>query len=80
MSDKQQQTDDQNIDTSQLQRIFVIGSTRIVEDERLMNLTNDEAKTMLSFAHPEIENANMTTRVDGDNLVVEFLTKPGRKG
>lgn len=80
MSDKPQQTEDQTLDTSQLQRIFVIGKTRIVEDERLMNLTNEEAQSMLSFKYPEIENANITTRVEDDNLIVEFMTKPGRKG
>lgn len=80
MSDKPQQTKDQTLDTSQLQRIFVIGKTRIVEDERLMNLTNEEAQSMLSFKYPEIENANITTRVEDDKLIVEFMTKPGRKG
>jgi len=80
MSDQTQETSTNNEDTSQMQRVFKIGDNLIVEDERLMGLTNEEAQIALSFAYPEVQNANMTTSVQNGQLVVEFMVKPGRKG
>ena len=80
MSEQTQETNPNNGDTSQMQRVFKIGDNLIVEDERLMGLTNEEAQLALSFAYPEVQNANMTTSVQNGQLVVEFMVKPGRKG
>ncbi|MEL6524231.1 MAG: hypothetical protein AAFQ07_00845 [Chloroflexota bacterium] len=82
MSDATQQPNDhdEQQDTSQLQRVFKIGNNLIVEDERLMGLSNEEAQQMLSFAYPEVANANMTTSVQNGQLIVEWLVRPGRKG
>lgn len=83
MSDNTQDTQAQDSsaqDTSQLQRVFLIGETRIVEDKTLVNLTNEEAQHMLAFTYPEVENAKVTTSVQNDQLVVEFMSRPGRKG
>ena len=80
MSEQTQETNANNEDTSQMQRVFKIGDNLIVEDERLMGLTNEEAQIALSFAYPEVQNANMTTSVQNGQLVVEFMVKPGRKG
>jgi hypothetical protein len=41
MSDQTQETNANNEDTSQMQRVFKIGDNLIVEDERLMGLTNE---------------------------------------
>jgi hypothetical protein len=80
MSDQTQKTNARNDDTSQMQREFKIGEKLSVEDELLMGLTIEEAHIALSFAYPEVQNANMNTSVQNGQLVVEFMVKPGRKG
>ena len=81
MSENTQDTQAQDSqDTSQLQRVFKIGDNLIVENETLINLTNEEAQHMLAFTYPEVQNAKLTTSVQNDQLVVEFMTRPGKKG
>ena len=81
MSENTQDTQAQDSqDTSQLQRVFKIGDNLIVENETLVNLTNEEAQHMLAFTYPEVENAKVTTSVQNGQLVVEFMPKVGRKG
>ena len=62
-------------------RIFKIGAVRIVEDESLHGLTNEEVRASLKAAYPEVANATVreTTTEDGQP-VIEFLPQPGRKG
>lgn len=63
-----------------LPRIFKIGSTRIVEDESMKGMTNEQVQETLAFQYPEVANATIhTTQKDG-KLFIEFLKKPGRKG
>ncbi|MEM9955265.1 MAG: PRTRC system protein C [Chloroflexota bacterium] len=80
MSNNIQDNQVQDTDTSQLQRVFIIGDTRIVENETLVNLTNEEAQHMLAFTYPEVENAKVTTSVQNGQLVIEFMNRPGKKG
>mgnify|MGYP006285266625 CR=1 FL=1 len=63
------------------QRIFKIGSTRIVEDESTAALTNEQVRDLLKRRYPEIANATVreTTLEDGTTLV-SFNAVPGRKG
>jgi hypothetical protein len=70
--------DDQ--DARQLQRVFKVGDHLIVENENLMSLSNEEAQQMLAFTYPEVANATITTSVQNNQLIVEFMVKPGRKG
>ena len=62
-------------------RIFKIGAVRVVEDESMRGLTNEEVRAALKAAYPEVTNATLreTTTEDGQP-VVEFLPQPGRKG
>jgi hypothetical protein len=62
-------------------RIFKTGATRIVEDESMRDLTNEQIREILKRSYPEIAHARLreTTQEDG-TLLVEFLPQPGRKG
>jgi hypothetical protein len=62
-------------------RIFKTGATRIVEDESMRDLSNEQIREILKRTYPEIANATLreTPQEDG-TLLVEFLPQPGRKG
>ncbi len=62
-------------------RIFKTGTVRIVEDESMHGLSNEEVRNVLKATYPEIANATIreVTAEDGQT-VVEFLPQPGRKG
>ena len=84
MSDATQSSNDASMsdeqDPRQMQRVFKVGDHLIVENEKLMNLSNEDAQQMLAFTYPEVANATITTSVQNNQLVVEFMVKPGRKG
>ncbi|GIK76125.1 hypothetical protein FBR02_00085 [Anaerolineae bacterium CFX9] len=63
-------------------RVFKIGATRIVEDPSMSDLTNEQVRDLLKTSYPEIANATLRERTEGENglRVVEFLPQPGRKG
>lgn len=63
-----------------LPRIFKIGSTRIVEDESMRGMTNEQIQETLAFQYPEVANATSHTTEKDGNLYVEWISKPGRKG
>jgi hypothetical protein len=65
---------------SEQNRIFKIGSTHIVADESLRDLNNEAARTLLQRSYPEVAHATIRQREDGDQIIVEFLPQPGRKG
>lgn len=69
---------DQNTSTP---RIFKTGAVRIVEDDSMRGLSNEEVRAVLKTSYPEVANATIreTTTEDGQT-VVEFLPQPGRKG
>ena len=80
-SDNITETPEETIDeTVQLPRIFKIGSTRIVEDESMRDLSNEQVQETLAFQHPEVANATIHTTEKDGHLYVEFLPKVGRKG
>lgn len=63
------------------QRIFKIGSTRIVADESMHGLDNEAVRDLLKRSYPEVANA--TTReqeLEDGTVLVEWLPSPGRKG
>ena len=62
-------------------RIFKTGAVRIVEDESMRELSNEEVRSVLKTTYPEIANATIreVTTAEGQT-VVEFLPQPGRKG
>jgi hypothetical protein len=62
-------------------RIFKTGAVRIVEDESMRGLSNEEVRTVLKATYPEIANATIReVTTDEGQTVVEFLPQPGRKG
>ncbi len=66
---------------SQNQRIFKIGTVRIVADETLRELDNEAARQILKATYPEIAHATIReVTTDEEQMVVEFLPQPGRKG
>ena len=66
---------------SQNQRIFKIGTVRIVADKTLRDLDNEAARQILKATYPEIAHATIReVTTDEDQTVVEFLPQPGRKG
>jgi len=63
-----------------LPRIFKIGSARVVEDDSMKGMTNEQVQQTLAFQYPEVANATIHTTEKDGKLFVEFLKKPGRKG
>ena len=63
-----------------LPRVFKIGAQRIVENESTVALSNEQMRQMLKSTYPEVANATITERTDGQTRVVEFLPKAGTKG
>ena len=62
-------------------RIFVIGGTRIVEDESLAGLDVEAVRAVLKNTYPEVAHATVreTTQDDGSTCY-HFISRPGRKG
>jgi hypothetical protein len=63
-----------------LPRVFKIGSTRIVEDESMQGMTNEQVQETLAFQYPEVANATIHTTEKDGTLYIEWISKPGRKG
>lgn len=61
-------------------RIFKIGHQRITETDGMKDKPVEEIQQILSKRHPEIKSAKILRRDEGDNTLIEFLPKPGRKG
>lgn len=61
-------------------RVFKIGTTRIVENESTLGLSNEQVRQMFKGTYPEVANATISERNDGETRMVEFLPQPGRKG
>lgn len=61
-------------------RIFKTGATTIIEDETMRGLSVEAVRDILRLTYPEVANATVRERQEGDTLVVEFLPRPGRKG
>ncbi len=61
-------------------RIFKIGTTKIAEDESMANLSLDEIREQLKIAYPEVAEATVREKAEGETTFVEFLPRPGRNG
>ena len=62
------------------QRIFQIGSTRIVEDESTAQLTNEQVRELLKRRYPEVAYATIEESEQDGARVVTLRNQPGRKG
>ena len=62
-------------------RVFVIGATRIVEDDSTRGLTAEQVRNLVKSAYPEVAHATIRERdTDEGQHVVEFMPMAGRKG
>ena len=61
-------------------RIFKTGATRIVEDETMTGLSNEEVRQILARTYPEVAHATLREREQDGMRIVDFLPQPGRKG
>lgn len=66
--------------TTPMPRVFTIGATCIVEDETLVDLTNEQVRDILKRTYPEVAHATIREREHDGQRIVEFLPQPGRKG
>ena len=63
------------------QRIFMIGTTRIVADETTAGLDAEGVRAFLRPSFPEVAHATVRERTLEDGThIVDFLPRPGRKG
>jgi uncharacterized protein YhfF len=61
-------------------RVFKIGSTKIVEDESMQGRSLDEVREILRLNFPEVAQATIREKTEGDVTFYEFLPVAGRKG
>ena len=66
--------------TKPTQRIFKTGATRIIEDETMAGLSNEQVRDVLKRTYPEVAHATIRERDENGLHIVEFLPQPGRKG
>ncbi len=66
--------------TNPTPRVFKTGATRIVEDETMAGLTNEQVRDVLKRTYPEVAHATIREREQDGLRIVEFLPQPGRKG
>jgi hypothetical protein len=67
-----------------MNRVFVIGATKINEDASTASLTNEQARKVLQATFPEVATAIIRERTEGEGdqqtKFVEFQPIAGRKG
>ncbi|MBN1137662.1 MAG: hypothetical protein JXM73_13835 [Anaerolineae bacterium] len=63
-----------------MSRIFKIGTTKIVEDDSMAGLTVEQVRDRLKTTYPELAEATVREKTEGDVTYVEWLARPGRKG
>ena len=74
-------TENTPTDETPKQRIFKIGSTRIVADETMRDLDNEAVRDLLKRTYPEVGNATLREReLEDGTVLTEWLPAPGRKG
>ena len=61
-------------------RVFKTGTVRIVEDDSMRGLSNEEVRNLLKATYPEVANATIRETTTDGQIVIEFLPQPGRKG
>ncbi len=62
------------------QRVFKIGTIRIVADDTLRELSHEEVRQMLQTTYPQVAHATVRETTTEDTTLIEFVPKPGRKG
>lgn len=62
-------------------RIFKIGTTRIVEDETMQHLDQEEVRALLKNTYPEVTHATIREQtLEDGTIILNFLPQAGRKG
>ncbi len=67
-------------ETNPTPRVFVIGATRIVEDETMTGRSNEEIRQILTRTYPEVAHAAIREREHNGTKILEFKPIGGRKG
>lgn len=67
-------------DQNSTPRVFKTGTVRIVEDDSMRGLSNEEVRSILKATYPEVANATIRETTADGQRIVEFLPQPGRKG
>lgn len=67
-------------ETNPTPRVFVIGATRIVEDETMTGRSNEEVREILKHTYPEVAHAAIREQEQDGIRVISFASQPGRKG
>lgn len=57
-----------------------IGSKKIKLTESMVGKSVEDVRGMLLTAYPEIKTAKVSTATEGDDTVIAFQVRPGRKG
>ncbi|NLF79498.1 MAG: hypothetical protein GX573_27715, partial [Chloroflexi bacterium] len=60
-------------ETNTTPRVFKTGATRIVEDETMTGLSNEEVRQILARSYPEVAHATIREREQDGLRIVEFL-------
>jgi len=79
MTDQTPETTTPKNDTK-ITRVFKIGSVRIVEDESMRGKDVKTIQKLLAPLYPQVENATVRERTEGDTQVIDFIQQAGRKG
>ena len=61
-------------------RVFKIGTMKIADDDSTATMTIDQVREHLKIAYPEVAEATIKEKTEGDITFYEFLPRPGRKG
>jgi len=79
MTDQTPETTQNNSDVT-VTRVFKIGSVRIVEDDSMRGKDVKTIQKLLAPLYPQVENATVRERTEGDTQVIDFIQQAGRKG
>ena len=61
-------------------RVFKIGTTQIADDDSTAGMTIDQVREHLKPSFPEVAEATIREKTEGEITFYEFLPRPGRKG
>ena len=67
-------------ETNPTPRVFKIGATRIVADDSMAQLSNEQIRDLLKRTYPEVAHATIREYEENGLLVLHFMAKPGHKG
>lgn len=67
-------------ETSPTPRVFKIGATRIVADDSMAQLNNEQIRDLLKRTYPEVAHATIREYEENGLHIVAYVPAPGHKG